>query len=205
MPLPQLIVLGIVAMAGLATLRVVRVHRGRTPLPDGRGRRLFLFGFVVLPPLALGGIGAVPMYVLVITALVILMGIASLIIGLVTSSRSGQLLRLALTGREQHLGDVRFDPKVTAELAESVRIVDRANAVFPRGAAFPAQIARTGFRDDWDVLDGATRTLEGRIADDHRRGLAVGSAATATAHDARSRLDTLRRLARDQGQAWAVA
>jgi hypothetical protein len=77
--------------------------------------------------------------------------------------------------------------------------------VFPRGAAFPAQIARAGFRDDWDVLDGATRTLEGRIAADHRLGLAVGSGATATARDARSRLDTLRRLAGDQGQAWAVA
>jgi hypothetical protein len=55
------------------------------------------------------------------------------------------------------------------------------------------------------VLDGATRSLEGRIADDHRLGLAVARATTATASDARSRLDTLRRLAVDQGQAWAAA
>ena len=36
MPIQQLIVLGIVAMAGLAILRVVRVRRGLTPLPDGQ-------------------------------------------------------------------------------------------------------------------------------------------------------------------------
>jgi hypothetical protein len=204
MPL-QLIVLGIVAMAGLATLRVVRVRRGLTPLPDGRGRRLFQIAFVVVPPIALAGIGALPMYVVIIAALVILMWIASLIIGLVANSRTSRLLRLALAGREENLDDVRVDPKVTAGLAESVRVVDRANSVFPRGPAFPVQISRAGFRDDWDVLDGATRTLEGRIADDHRLGLAVASAATATASDARSRLDTLRRLAGDQGQAWAAA
>lgn len=204
MPL-QLIVLGIVAMAGLATLRVVRVRRGLTPLPDGRGRRLFQIAFVVVPPIAVAGIGALPMYIVIIAALVILMWIASLIIGLVANSRTSRLLRLALAGREENLDDVRVDPKVTAGLAESVRVVDRANSVFPRGPAFPVQISRAGFRDDWDVLDGATRTLEGRIADDHRLGLAVASAATATASDARSRLDTLRRLAGDQGQAWAAA
>jgi hypothetical protein len=204
MPL-QLLVLGIVAMAGLATLRVIRVQRGRTPLPDGRGRRLFLLGFVVVPPVALAGIGALPIYVVILAALVTLMWIASLIVGLVANNRTSWLLRLALAGRQQNLDDVRVDPAVTAALAESVRIVDRANAVFPRGPAFPVQISRAGFRDDWDVLDGATRTLEGRIADDHRLGLAVASAATTTASDARSRLDTLRSLAGDQGQAWAAA
>jgi hypothetical protein len=33
MPL-QVLLLAIVAMIGLATLRLVRVHRGRTPLPE---------------------------------------------------------------------------------------------------------------------------------------------------------------------------
>ena len=204
MPL-QLIVLGIVAMAGLAMLRVIRVHRGLTPLPDGRGRRLFLLGFVVVPPIALAGIGALPMYVAIVAALAILMWIASQVIGLVANSRTSWLLRLALAGRQENLDDVRKDPAVTAALAESVRVVDRANAVFPRGPAFPVEVSRAGFRDDWDVLDGVTRTLEDRIADEHRRGLAVGSAATRTASDARSRLDTLRRLAGDQGQIWAAA
>ena len=94
---------------------------------------------------------------------------------------------------------------MTAELAESVRIVDRANAAFPRGAAFPTQVSRAGFRDDWDHLDGATRSLEDQIAVDRKLGLAVSSGATRVADDARSRLDTLRRLAGDQGQAWAAA
>ena len=205
MPMPQLIVLGIVAMAGLATLRVVRFRRGRTPLPDGRGRRLFLLAFVVVPPIALGGIGALPMYVAIIAVLAILMWMAALLVGRVATGRSGRLVQVALGGPEGDPYRVRADPAVTAQLAESVRVVDRANSAFPRGPAFPAQVSRAGFRDDWDVLDGATRSLEGRIADDHRLGLAVASAATATAGDARSRLDTLRRLAVDQGQAWAAA
>lgn len=217
MPVQQLIILGIASMACLATLRLARVHRGLTPLPDGRGRRLFMLAFVVLPPVALGavtqssttggplwGISALAMYVAILIALVFLMWIASMIVGHVAHGRSGQLARLALVGHEADIDDVRVDPPATAVLAESVRVVDRANAVFPRGPAFPEQISRSGFRDDWDVLDGATRSLESRIADDHRLGLAVASGATATAADARSRLDTLRRLAGDQGQAWAA-
>ena len=203
--MPQLIVLGIVAMAGLATLRVVRFRRGLTPLPDIRGKRLLLFAFVVVPPILLGGIGALPEYVAIIAALAILMWVAALIVGMVSNGRTGRLLQIALAGREEDRYAVRADAPVTKELAESVRIVDRANAVFPRGAAFPAQVSRAGFREDWDLLDGATRSLEGQIADDHRRGLAVASAATATATDARSRLDSLRLLAGDQGQAWAAA
>ena len=205
MPMPQLIVLGMVAMAGLATLRVVRFRGGKTPLPDGRGRRLFLIAFVVVPPIALGGIGALPTYVAIIAALAILMWLAALVVGQVADGRSGRLVQVALAGREGDPYAVRADPAVTADLAESVRIVDRANSAFPRGAAFPASVSRAGFRDDWDHLDGATRSLEGRIADEYRLGVAVASAATATAGDARSRLDTLRRLAVDQGQAWAAA
>jgi hypothetical protein len=203
--MPQLLVLGIVAMAALATLRVVRFSSGRTPLPDGRGRRLFLLAFVVVPPIALSGIGALPTYIAIIAALAIVMWIAALVVDQVTHGRSGRLAQIALAGREEDPYAVRADAAVTTELAESVRVVDRANSAFPRGAAFPASVARAGFREDWDLLDGATRSLEDRIEVDHRRGLAVASAATATATDARSRLDSLRSLAGDQGQAWAAA
>ena len=93
---------------------------------------------------------------------------------------------------------------MTAKLAESVVVVDRANARF-REAPGSRPGLPAGFRDDWDEPDVATRTLEGRIDDDYRLGLSVASTARATASDARSRLDTLRRLALDDGQAWAAA
>ena len=217
MPVQQLIILGIFSMAGLAVLRLVRVNRGLTPLPDGRGRRLFQLGFLVVPPLILGmltqpappanqlwGIGAVPTYVLIVGALVILMWIASQVVGMVAHGRTGRLVRLALSGYEPDPYAARVDPPVTAKLAESLVVVDKANAAFPRGPGFPSQVSRMGFRDDWDELDVACRTLEGRIADDHRLGLSVASTCAATADDARSRLDTLRRLAVDDGQAWAA-
>ena len=217
MPIQQLIILGIVSMAALAVLRVVRVNRGLTPLPE-RGRRLFLLGFLVVPPVALGvltqppppannlwGVGALPLYFVIVAALATVMWVASKIVGQVAHGRSGRLLQVALAGHEADPYAARVDPPVTAKLAESVVVVDRANAAFPRGPGFPSQVARAGFRDDWEELDGATRTLEGHIEDDHRLGLSVASAATATATDARSRLDTLRRLAVDDGQAWAAA
>ena len=215
MPLMQLLVLATVAMVGLAALRLARVHVGRSPLPNGRGRRLFLLGFVIVPPLVLGtltlpaaststlgGIPSVPPYIAIVGCLVFLMWIAAVIIRLVSNGRTGQLARLALVGSEADPYDVQVDPPVTATLAASMVAVDRLNARFPRGPEFPRQVARTGFRDDWDALDGATRTLEGGIADDHRLGLVVASSAKATATDARSRLETLRRLADDHGQAW---
>jgi hypothetical protein len=218
MPLQPLIILGIFAMASLAVLRVVRVNRGLTPLPDGRGRRLFLLGFVVVPPLVLGmltqpappanqlwGIGALPAYIAIVAALVILMWIASKIVGLVSHGRTARVIQVGLAGDEGDPYEVKVDPPVTAKLAESVVVVERANAAFPRGPGFPSQVSRMGFRDDWDELDVATRTLEGCIADDHRLGLSVASTCAATASDARSRLDTLRRLAVDDGQAWAAA
>jgi hypothetical protein len=218
MPLQPPIILGIVAMAGLAVMRVVRVNRGLTPLPDGRWRRPFLLGFVVVPPVALGlltqpappasqlwGLGALPAYVAIVATLAIVMWIAAQIVGQVSHGRSGRLVRLALTGYEGDPYEARVDPAVTATLAESVAIVDRANAAFPRGPGFPSQVSRLGFREDWDELDVATRTLEGRIADDYRLGLSVASGVRATASDARSRLDALRRHAFDDGQAWAAA
>jgi len=138
-------------------------------------------------------------------AVLLAMWIAAQVVGMVTNGRAGRLLQVALAGHEEDKYAVRADAAVTADLAESVRIVDRANAAFPRGAEFPAQVSRAGFQDDWDRLDGATRSLEDRIAVDRKRGLAVYSGATRVADDARSRLDTLRRLAGDQGQAWATA
>jgi hypothetical protein len=205
MPMPQLILLGIVAMAGLATLRVVRFRRGLTPLPQIRGKRSLLLAFVVVPPVVFGGITALPMYVAIIAVLAIAMWIAAQVVGAVAKGRTGRLVQIALAGREEDRYAIRADAAVTTELAESVRIVDRANAAFPRGAAFPAEVSRAGFRDDWDHLDGATRSLEEQIAVDRKRGIAVYSGATRAADDARSRLDTLRRLAGDQGQAWAAA
>jgi hypothetical protein len=218
MPVQLLIVLAVAVMAGLATLRLVRVHLGRTPLPEGRGRRVFLLAFALMPPIVLGaltqpaaaggqlsGLSSLPIYVVILATLMILMRIVALIVGLVAHGRSAPLLRLALTGSEGDPVGVRSDPPVTAKLAEDIVVVDKANAVFPRGREFPAQIDRAGFRADWGALDSATRTLEGRIADDHRLGRGVASVATATAMDARGRLDTLRRLAVDQGQAWAAS
>lgn len=201
----QLLILAIVAMAGLAALRLLRVLRfGRTPLPEGPGRSLFLLGFVLVPPLVLGGLGAVPVYVGVLAAIVILMWIAAVVIDRLTASRTGQVVRLALVGSEGDPMDSGLTP-VTARLSESIGLVTKANARFPRGIEFPRQITRSGFRDDWDALDGATRTLEGHIADDHRLGLGVSATATTLAEDARSRLDSLRRFAGDHGQDWARA
>ena len=218
MPIQQLIVLGIVAMAGLATLRVVRVKRGLTPLLDRRGRRLFMLGFVIVPPIALGvvtqppppanqlwGFGAVPAYVAIVATIVVLMWIASLLVRVFAHGRAGQVARLALVGYEVDPYDDLAEPAMTTKLADRVVIVDRANAAFPRGPGFPAQVSRLGFRDDWNGLDDATRALEGQIADDRRQGILVASKATTTADDARSRLDTLRRLALADGQAWAAA
>ena len=203
MAFEQILILAIVAMAGLAALRLVRVLRfRRTPLPEGPGRTLFLLAFVLVPPLALGGFGLVPVYVGVIAALVILMWIAAVVIDRLTASRTGQLVRLALVGSEGEPIDSGLTP-VTARLSESIGLVTTANARFPRGLEFPSQIDRSGFQDDWEALDVATRTLESQIADDHRLGLGVSASASILADDARSRLETLRRFAGDHGQAWA--
>jgi hypothetical protein len=202
MELLQILIVAILAMAALAALRVVRVLRfGRTPLPD-RGRGLFLVGFVLVPPIALWGLTAVPVYVGVIAALAVLMWIAASVLDRLTVRRTGQIVRLALVGSEGDPIDSGATP-LTARLSESIGLVTRANAVFPRGIQFPKQADRAGFRDDWDALDDATRTLETRIADDHRLGLGVSATASTLADDARSRLVTLRRIASDHGQAWA--
>jgi hypothetical protein len=218
MSLQQLVILGAFGMLLLlAVSRVVRVHRGLTPHPEGTARFVFILAFLFGPPIALElvsnptaasgqvhGVESVLLYIVAVGAFSILMGFAALVVRLVAPGQSRPLLLLALVGSERDPYEVAFDPPVTAKLAESLALVDRANAAFPRGREFPAQIDRAGFRDAWDALDAATGTLEGRIVDDHRLGVAVASAATATAKDARSRLDTLRNLAIDHGQAWAT-
>ena len=68
-----------------------------------------------------------------------------------------------------------FDPPLTSELAESVALVNRTNAAFPRGPTFPEQIDRPDFRTAWAGLEGATRTLEGQIAGEREHGLEIAS------------------------------
>ena len=83
------------------------------------------------------------------------------------------------------------DPPITAQLAQCVDGVEGANAAFPRGRGFPAQVDRAGFRADWDALDDATRTLERSIASERLLAIGVAAKAESTASDARNRLDTL--------------
>lgn len=216
MSFQQLLIVAVGAMALLALSRVARVHYGRPPHLQFRGSRLVVIGLLFVPPTVLqaltqpasgsprvGWVEWLPQYAGLLIAVAIAMGIIALIVRFVAPVRTRPLLLLALVGSEADPYEVPFDPPVTATLAKSVALVDRANDVFPRGVDFPSQIDRTGFRGYWDALDDATRTLEQGIADEHRLGIAVASGARATAADARSRLDTLRRLATDQGQAWA--
>jgi hypothetical protein len=209
----QVFVLAIIAMAGLAMLRLVRVHLGREPLPERRV--LFLLGFVFVPPIVLGalvssGMGRLPgaavvaLYAIIVGGLATLMWLAAMVVRRVAFGRPRTLLSVALVGSEGDPTAAQLDPPVTEKLATSMAAVDRTNAVFPRGLEFPNQIDRPGFRSAWDALDVTTATLEDQIAEAEDRGLTVASAATATAEDARGRLNTLRQLATDEGRVWAV-
>jgi len=213
MSLQQLFILAGASMVVLAVSRVIRGHAGR---PDGSARLPFVLAFLFLSPIALGalnppssdqlrGLAWLPLYAVLLVALAILMAVLAFVVRGIAPGRSRRLLLLALAGSEGDPNDVPFDPAVSASLAESVSVVERTNSKFPRGPEFPAQVDRPAFRADWDALDAATAALEGRIADDHRLGLAVTSTVKATAIDARSRLDTLWRLAVDHGQVWAAA
>ena len=214
MPL-ELVLVAVIAMIGLAILRLVRMRMGRTPLPEGKARALFLVAFLVVPPVslkallqpssgpALGVITWVPVYGLLLALLLVLMTITAMIVERVVHSRWRRPLMLALVGSEGDPEDVPFDPPLTSRLTECMALVDRRNAVFPRGLAFPGQVDRADFHEAWDALDDATRTLEGGIAADRRLGLGIATAASATALDARGRLDTLLRLANDgRASAW---
>ena len=211
----QLLILAVVAMTLLAIARVISVQRGRTPYFEGMAKLLFVVGFVVVPPFALGvlvqsatdssplrGLATIPGYGIALLGVMVAMWIAALVVSAVASGRPRRVLMLGLLGNDNSLDDVPRNPPLTTRLAESVTLVDRANRAFPRGVAFPAEIERSGFRGDWDALAGVTQALEGQIAEDRQLGVGVASVATATAEDARSRLNTLQRLALHSGQAW---
>ena len=209
----QVLVLATIAMAGLALLRLVRVHLGREPLPERRV--LFLLGFVFVPPIVLAalapsgegqlpGAALAPVYAVIVAGLATLMWLAAMVVQRVANGRPRSLLSIALVGNDGGLTAAQLDPPVTAPLATSMAAVDRTNAVFPRGLEFPTQIDRPGFRSAWDALDVTTAALEGQIAEAEGHGVAVASAAIATAEDARSRLNTLRRLTTDEGRVWVM-
>jgi hypothetical protein len=215
MPLPQPVVLAIAAMISLAMMRLIRVHLGREPHPDGKARLPFFLVFLIAPPLVfgtlfqsvgakqLGGISWLPLYAVSVVVLAVLMAIAAMVVRRVAPRRSRPLLLMALTAGEDTPA-VKIDPPLTARLAASRTRVETANAVFPSGAVFPTHIDRTGFRGSWDSLDDATRVLESEIAEDQTLGKGAASSARATAENARARLETLRHLAAEGGQAWAA-
>jgi hypothetical protein len=212
----------VVAAAGmlvvLAVTRLVRVHLGRTAHPAGKARLPFVLAFLFAPPIVvdvaylqpassaqwLHLFESVLLYLGALALFSVVMGIAALIARLIAPGRSRRYLLLALVGTEPDPGDVAFAAALTPDLSESVARVDSANAAFPRGPDFESQVDRPGFRAAWDALDGATVTLEGQIADDRRLGVAVSYTAVATAQDARTRLESLRRIATDHGQVWAT-
>jgi hypothetical protein len=211
MPLPQPLILAIVAMISLAALRVIRARLGWEPHPDGKARLPFILAFLIVPPVVfgtmfgaqLGGISWLPLYVVTVAVLAILMSITAMIVRIVAPVRSRPLLLMALNESKVKPAK-RVDPPLTTRLMASRTLVEAANAAFPSGAAFPTHIERADFRGSWDSLDGATRVLETQIAEDETLGKGAASAATATADNARSRLETLRRLAAESGQAWAA-
>jgi hypothetical protein len=218
MPLQQLFVLAIASMVFLAVLRVVRVHFGRTPHPEGIAKLLFGLAFVVLPPIALvtltdpgggsgllAGLAWVPLFAIMLVGLLIVMRVAGAVAAAVAPRPVRRILLLALAGSEGDLYDVPFNPPVTPRLAAIVALVDRTNAVFPRGMAFRDEIDRSGFRASWDALDTATCTLEEAMAEENQHGRGIPSTVAACAGDARSRLHTLRQFAVDAGQSWATA
>jgi hypothetical protein len=212
MPLPQPLILAIVAMISLAALRVIRARLGWEPHPDGKARLPFILAFLIVPPVVFGtvfggqfgGLSWLPLYVAGVAVFSILMSITAMIVRIVVPVRLRPLLVMALNASKDAPAK-RVDPPLTARLTASRTLVDAANAVFPSGAGFPTHIERADFRRSWDSLDGATRVLETQIAEDETLGKGAASAAVATADNARSRLNTLRRLAAESGQAWAAA
>ena len=213
----QLIVAAAVVLGAVAVMRVVRVHFDRSPHPEGRARILFLLTLVFVPPIALEvvhnptgaegqlhGIESIVLYLGALLGFLLLMGIAALVVRLVFRGRTRQVLMLALVGSLPGPGDVPLDAALTPDMVETVELVDVANAAFPRGPEFAEQVDRPGFRAAWDSLDVATTALEERIAEKQRLGVGVAYRAVDTARDARSRLNTLRRIAADRGQAWAT-
>jgi hypothetical protein len=214
MSLTELFVIAVAGFAMVAASRVVKARHAGAHIAEGGGRLVFLLTLLLGPPIVLGALFHpsagplgwvvwVPVYVVMLVGLTILALLALPTVLRVAPPRSHGFLSLALAGGEGEPEDLPFDPPVAPALAVSMALVDRTNSVFPRGAEFPNQIDRAGFRTDWDALDAATCALEDGIAGDVRLGEAVASAAKAMARDARSRLECLRRLSLDHGQVWA--
>jgi len=208
-----LVVIAIALPIALAAWRLIRVHGGKEPQPEGWPMRLLMLAAFFAPPIVLqfvlpasdktqlDGVTSVIVYVFLLLVLWLVMWTAARLVARFApvSWRSSALLALA---GEATLGDVPFDPPMTEALNDGVALVDARNEAFPRGREFIDQVDRPGFRAAWDALDAATRALEGLIADAMRLRTGVAERATTTAADARGRLDTLRRAATAHGQAW---
>ena len=162
---------------------------GRTSLPEGKARALFLIAFVVLPPVALKAVlqpsaGA---------------GARRADVGPHVwpapgprpgpddhrrhDRRAPRAQPMAAApdggaGRQRRRSRGRPVESPVDDEADRVHRARRpANAVFPRGLAFPGQVDRADFHEAWDALDDATRSLEGGIAADRHLGLGIATAA----------------------------
>ena len=215
MSLPLLLVLAAAAaFAVVALLRVyaVRAHRD---LPDGLRRIASIVVLLLAPPVVLQVLfaptsaegamtlaSAILLYVVTFAIIWLVMMLGAQLVARYAPKKHRSVLLLAMTGRDTS-GIVPFDPAMSAELAESVKQVDRLNEAFPRGRAFIEQPALPGFRSAWDALEEATLKLESEISEERRLGLGVSEHALESAADARARLDALRMAATNTGAAWA--
>jgi hypothetical protein len=208
-----LVAIAIALPIALAAWRLARVRRGKEPQPEGWSMRLLVLVALLAPPIVLqfvlpasdktqlDGITSVIVYVGLLLLLWLVMWIAARLVARFAPASWRSTALLALAG-EATLGDVPFDPPMTEAMSDGVTLVDTRNEAFPRGRGFIEQVDRPGFRAAWDALDAATRALEGLIAEAMRLRTGVAQRATETAADARGRLDTLRRAATAEGQAW---
>lgn len=214
MPLLQLTFLAITAMVCLAAVRLARLRRGWTPMPEGPGRLFFLTAFVLVPPIAVGimahpssvnlaWVELVPYYLAVLGVVVVAMNSLAGLVSRVAHGPASRIIRLALAGTDLDIHEMPTNPPMTAGLSELVATVREANAAFPRGPAFPNEPERAGFRGSWDALDRATRSLERQIDADKSMGFGAAMSAVDLADDARSRLSVLRQIATRNGQSWA--
>jgi hypothetical protein len=212
----SLVVLAVVIAAAVLVLfavsRVLRVRAGMDARADGWKFWALFAAVLIVPPIALAVlagpssgrddtrvIDAVVAYFAAVGVLAIGMGVVALLIRQFAPAGSQPTLMLALIGREARASDVPVNPAMTPELAASVALVEQRNAAFVRGPGFVEQTSMPGFAADWDALDEATRGLEKLIAERIALGAGVAQSATATAADARSRLETLRQAAAPGG------
>lgn len=211
------ILTAVAVLALFALMRVARVRAGREARPDGLAMVALVVAALFVPVIAFFMlVGSTPKtgqadavaasftYLLSFGLLLVAMAVVASLVARYAPPSVRPTLLLALVGKEASALDVRVDPPITPELRERVALVDTANSAFPRGGAFLTQTDLPGFEAAWNSLDGATRDLESLISASIAAGTGVASVATATATDARSRLETLRRAAAVGGQAWAT-